>query len=94
MHSLRVCIEAALPSAPKQIPLRRYVAQGYIGLFVEEEAAGWLRDITKNFANDVKRHGMQDQKRRLDQDIVVLFASLRHVLLGTGEIDLVEIFLS
>ena len=71
MHSLRVCIEAALPSAPKQIPLRRYVAQGYIGLFVEEEAAGWLRDITKNFANDVKRHGMQDQKRRLDQDIVL-----------------------
>ena len=58
MHSLRVCIEAALPSAPKQIQLRRYVAQGYIGLFVEEDAAEWLREITRNFASDVKKHGM------------------------------------
>ena len=58
MHSLRVCIEAALPSAPRQIQLRRYVAQGYIGLFVEEDAAEWLREITRNFANDIKRHGM------------------------------------
>ena len=57
VHSLRKCIDAGLPSAPKEIRLRRFVAQSYMGLFLEEEAASWFRELGKNCANDIKKHG-------------------------------------
>ena len=57
VHALKQCIEAALPSAPKVVRLKRYVAQGYIGLFIEDDAASWFRELMKNFAIEAKRHG-------------------------------------
>ena len=32
--------------------------QGYIGLFLEEEEASWLREIMKNFSSEAKKIGM------------------------------------
>lgn len=57
VHSLRRCIDTALSSAPTVIKLKRFVAQSYIGLFLEEEAASWFRELAKNFASTVKKHG-------------------------------------
>ena len=57
VHSLRKCIDACLPSAPKEIRLRRFVAQSYMGLFLEEEAASWFRELAKNCASDIKKYG-------------------------------------
>ena len=59
VHSLRKCIETALPTAPKDIKLKRFVAQSYIGLFLEEDAASWFRELMKNFAAETKRQGGQ-----------------------------------
>ena len=57
VHSLRKCINMSLSSAPKEVKLKRFVAQSYIGLFLEEEAASWLRDLAKNSSTDLKKHG-------------------------------------
>lgn len=57
VHSLRKCIDTSLSSAPKLIKLKRFVAQSYIGLFLEEDAASWFRDLAKNFAASCKKHG-------------------------------------
>ena len=59
VHSLRKCIETSLPTAPKDIKLKRFVAQSYIGLFLEEDAAAWFRELMKNFAAETKRQGEQ-----------------------------------
>lgn len=56
-HILKLCVESALPAAPKEVRLKRYMAQGYVGLFLEEDAATWFRDITHNFASEVKKLG-------------------------------------
>ena len=32
--------------------------QGYIGLFLEEEEASWLREIMKNFSSEAKKIGV------------------------------------
>ena len=56
-HTLKVCVEAALCAAPKDVRLKRYITQGYIGLFLEEDAASWFRDITHSFATEVKKMG-------------------------------------
>ena len=34
------------------------VLQGYIGLFLEEDGASWLRDIMKNYAAEAKKIGI------------------------------------
>ena len=57
VHSLRRCIDTSLSTAPSLIKLKRFVAQSYIGLFLEEEAASWFRDLSKNFAASCKKHG-------------------------------------
>ena len=57
VHILRKCIETSLPTAPKDIKLKRFVAQSYIGLFLEEDAAAWFRELMKNFAAEAKRQG-------------------------------------
>ena len=57
VHSLRKCTDVSLSSAPKDIRLKRFVAQSYIGLFLEEEAASWFRELAKNFAADIKKYG-------------------------------------
>lgn len=57
IHTLKKCIEISLPSAPKSIKLKRFVAQSYIGLFLEENGPTWFREVMKNFAVECKRHG-------------------------------------
>ena len=59
VHSLHKCIETSLPTAPKDIKLKRFVAQSYIGLFMEEDAVAWFRELMKNFAAEAKRQGEQ-----------------------------------
>lgn len=56
VHSLRMCIDLCLSSAPTDIRLRRFVAQSYMGLFLEEEAASWFRELAKKCAADIKKH--------------------------------------
>jgi len=58
IHSLRRCIETLLPSAPIAVKLKRFVAQSYIGLFLEEDGPAWFREVMKNFATECKRHGV------------------------------------
>ena len=58
IHTLRKCIESSLPLAPKDIKLKRFVAQSYIGLFMEEEEAQWFRDLLQTFSAEAKRHGV------------------------------------
>ena len=64
VHSLRKCIETSLPTAPKDVKLKRFVAQSYIGLFLEEEAAAWFRELMKNFAAEAKRQGERHELER------------------------------
>lgn len=60
VHSLRKCVDMAVNSAPSVIKLKRFVAQSYIGLFLEDEAASWFRELAQNCATSAKRHGEFD----------------------------------
>jgi hypothetical protein len=57
IHCLKTSIDNLLPNGPNDIRLKRYVAQGYIGLFLEEEEASWLREIMKIFTMEAKKIG-------------------------------------
>ncbi len=57
IHSLRCCIERLLPTVPKTVQLKRFVAQSYIGLFLEDDGPAWLREAMKCFATDARRLG-------------------------------------
>ena len=63
IHCLKRCIEVLIPKAPQDIRLKRYGAQGYIGLFLEEEEASWLREIMKNFSLEAKKIGKLERER-------------------------------
>lgn len=55
--ALKRCLEASLQQAPKEIKLKRYMVQGYIGLFLEEEAASWFREVMRKFTSEARRQG-------------------------------------
>lgn len=56
--ALKRCLEASLQQAPKEIKLKRYMVQGYIGLFLEEEAASWFREVMRKFTSEARRQGV------------------------------------
>ena len=46
-----------MPTVPKTVQLKRFVAQSYIGLFLEDDGPAWLREAMKCFATDARRLG-------------------------------------
>ena len=55
---LSVCLSMCLSlTTHGSVCFLSLLAQGYIGLFLEEEEASWLRDIMKNFSSEAKKIG-------------------------------------
>ena len=54
-HILHKCVEAAMPTAPKQIKLKRFSASNYIGLFLEDDVAKWFKQMMNYFESEMQK---------------------------------------
>ena len=77
VHSLKTCYQALADKAPKEIKLKRFTTQGYIGLFLEEDAASWFREIMKLYSVDCKKHGMHLEVRWVSSYAYILGGACR-----------------
>ena len=57
-HILHKCVEAAMPTAPKQIKLKRFSASNYIGLFLEDDVAKWFKQMMNYFESEMQKESM------------------------------------
>ena len=57
IHALKNSFLSLMKEAPQEIKLKRFTTQGYIGLFLEDEAASWFREIMKLFAVECRQQG-------------------------------------
>ena len=59
IHALKESYTSHAHTAPDAIATQRFLSQGYIGLFLEEEASDWLRRVTTSFSQELKKQGQQ-----------------------------------
>lgn len=57
IHILQKCYSSHTHTAPDTILTQRFLSQGYIGLFLEEEGSEWLRKVMSAFSLEMKKHG-------------------------------------
>lgn len=57
-HALRNVGEKVLKSSPKELPLEYFSSVNFIGMFVGEACAAFLKDTTNLFSAEVKRFGL------------------------------------
>ena len=57
IHILQKSYGSHTHTAPDTIFTQRFLSQGYIGLFLEEEGSDWLRKVMNTFSQEMKKHG-------------------------------------
>lgn len=57
IHILQRSYSSHTRTAPDTITTQRFLSQGYIGLFLEEEGSDWLRKVMNTFGLEMKKHG-------------------------------------
>ena len=56
-HKLKTCAEDKLSAMPKELPLEYFSSTNFIGLFVQEMVAVVIKQLTNDFAEEVKKLG-------------------------------------